>query len=120
MLSRRSRPGSSSTRRIRPRGASGSCLKTLLWICTIFAFPDRAFDVRDRIELLLCLFERFREPLVLLERGLKAPRALVVLPGSRRFGLGSQAFRLGVENQPLLHLLQVNRDEHPFLGQQRR
>src|SRR5690606_22128066 len=120
MLSRRSRPGSSSTRRIRPRGASGSCLKALLWICTIFAFPDRALDVRDRIELLLCLFERSREPLVLFERSLKAPRALVVLPCSRRVGLGPEAVRLAVQNQPLLHLFQVDRDEHSFLGQQRR
>src|SRR5690606_29760567 len=120
MLSKRKRPGSSSTSRIRPRGASLSCLNTRLWICTIFAFPDRALDARDRIELLLCLFERLREPLVLLERGLKAPRGLVVLPRSRRVDFRSQAFGLAVENQALLHFFQVDRDEHPFLRQQRR
>src|SRR5690606_24306864 len=120
MLSSRSRPGSSSTRRMRPRGASGSCLNTLLWICTIFAFPDGSLDVRDRIELLLCLLKLPREPRVLGERLLKTPRVLVVarLPLGLRFL--AEPTRLGVENQPLLDLLQMDRDQHPLRRKERR
>src|SRR5690606_39147228 len=120
MLSSRSRPGSSSTRRIRPRDASGSCLKTLLWICTIFAFPDRPLDVRDRIELLLCLLKLSREPCVLGQSRLEPPHGFVVPRGARCFNLVAKPPCLGIENQPLLDLLQMDRDEHTLLGKQRR
>src|SRR5690606_35242440 len=119
MLSSRSRPGSSSTRRIRPREASGSCLNTLLWICTIFAFPDGSLDVRDRIELLLCLLKLSREPRVLGERCLESSGGLVVPRRARRFDLVAKPLRFGIENQPLLDLLQMDRDEHTLLGEER-
>src|SRR5690606_11591729 len=105
MLSSRSSPGSSSTRRMRPRGASGSCLNTLLWICTIFTFPDRSLDVRDRVELLLCLLELPREPRVLRERRLEPPRAFVVPGLPRGVDLFAQAPCFRIENEPLLDLL---------------
>ena len=85
---------------------SGSWL--YLWIWTIFAFPNRSFDVGDGVESGACLVERGFELAVFLEGGLELLRAAIVaLRRGRRIG-ALQAGRLGVEDQPLLDFLQVN------------
>src|SRR5688572_6490160 len=117
MLSKRSRPGSSSTSSIRPR--SGTVPGGLLCICTIFAFPDRSFDVGDGVELGAHVVERELELPVFFERGLKLLRVAVVALRGRSRSRALQAFGLGIENEPLLDVLQMDQRENVLLGQQR-
>src|SRR5687768_3089599 len=117
MLSRRSRPGSSSTKRILPR--SGAEPGGLLCIWTIFAFPDRSFDVRDGVESRAHVVERRLELPVFLERRRELLRRAVVALGSRRRCGSLQPGGLRIENQPLLDVLQKYQREVALLGQQR-
>src|SRR5262245_2107219 len=115
MLSSRSRPGSSSTRRIRPR--SGAVPGGLLCIWTIFAFPNRSFDAGDGVESLAHVVELELELPVLLERGLQLLRRAVVALGGGCRGGSLQPVRLGVEDQALLDVFQMNQREGALVGQ---
>src|SRR5262245_45578932 len=100
MLNRRNRPGSSSTKRIRPR--SGAALGGLLCIWTIFAFPDRSFDVGDGVELGAHVIERELELPIFLERRLQLLRRAVVALGSGGSRRALQPRGLRVEDQARL------------------
>src|SRR5262245_17609349 len=99
MLSSRNRPGSSSTRRIRPR--SGAVLWDLrCW--TIFAFPNRSFDIGDGVELGAHVVERQLELPVFLECRLQLLCRAVVALGGGRGGRSLQAAGFRVEDQARL------------------
>src|SRR5262245_13142879 len=114
MLSSRSKPGSSSTRRIRPR--SGAPLGGLLCIWTIFTFPNRSFDAGDGIESLAHVVELELELPVLLERRLQLLRRAVVTLGGCRRGSSLQPVCLGVQDQPLLDVFQMNQRKRALVG----
>src|SRR5687768_16772116 len=117
MLNNRSSPGSSSTSRIRPR--SGTVPGGLLCIWTIFAFPDRLFDVRDGVEPGAHVVERRLELPVFFERRRQLLRRAVVALGSRCRSGSLQAAGFGIEDQPLLDILQMYQRENTLVGQQR-
>src|SRR5882672_2499855 len=117
MLSSRSRPGSSSTNKIRPRVCSWGM--GLLWIGATFTFPDRSFDVRYRVQFCAGLVELLAQLPVLVERGLQSLRILVVAlrrGDLRRF---LEPRRFGIENQPSFDVFQLDEREHTLFGQQR-
>src|SRR5262245_42594227 len=117
MLSRRNRPGSSSTRRIRPR--SGAVLWDLGCIWTIFAFPNRSFDIGDGVEPGAHVVERELELPVFLECRLQLLGSAVVAFGGGRGSRSLQAAGLRIENQARLDVLQMYQGERALLGQQR-
>src|SRR5262245_31837819 len=102
MLNRRNRPGSSSTSRIRPR--SGAELWDLrCW--TIFAFPNRSFDIGDGVEPGAHVVERELELPVFLECRLQLLRSTVVALGRGRGSGSLQAVGFGIEDQACLDVL---------------
>src|SRR5262245_54584958 len=116
MLNRRNRPGSSSTRRIRPR--SGAVPWGLLCIWTIFSFPNRSFDIGDGVEPGAHIVERQLELPVFLECRLQLTGGAVVPLSGGRGSRSLQTGGLGIEDQSRLDVFQMDQGERALLGQQ--
>src|SRR6187549_1263161 len=97
MLNRRNRPGSSSTRRIRPRS-----VWDLGWIWTIFAFPNRSFDIGDGVEPGAHVVKRELELPVFLECRLQLLGSAVVALGTSGRSGSLQPASLRIEDQARL------------------